>query len=116
MLAAAAGIVRWSILGTTNDVAVLVLVQPLHGLTFALLHLACMRVMAVVVPKCLSATAQSIHAFAAGALTAALTALSGVLSAAWGGAAFFAMAALCVIALPAARYGLGDRRVEPLHP
>jgi PPP family 3-phenylpropionic acid transporter len=116
MLAATAGILRWSIMGTTNAVAVLALVQPLHGLTFALLHLACMRVMAVVVPKRLSATAQSLYAFGTGVVTAALTALSGMLYAAWGGAAFFAMAALCVIALPLAWYGLGDKRVEPSHP
>ncbi len=116
MLAAAAGVLRWSIMGATNDLAVLALIQPLHGLTFALLHLACMRVMAVVVPKRLSATAQSIYAFGSGAVTAVLTALSGLLYAAWGGAAFFAMAALCVIALPLARYGLADRRLEPAHP
>lgn len=116
MLAAAAGVLRWSVMGTTNDVAVLALVQPLHGLTFALLHLACMRVMAVVVPKRLSATAQSFYAFGSGAATAALTALSGVLYAAWGGAAFFAMAVLCVVALPVVRYGLRDRQAEPLHP
>ncbi|HLG45477.1 MAG TPA: MFS transporter [Reyranella sp.] len=116
LLAAAAGIVRWSVMAITNDVAVLALVQPLHGLTFALLHLACMRIMAAVVPQRLSATAQSLYAFGTGAMTAALTALSGVLYAAWGGASFFAMAVLCVAALPLAQYGLDDRRAEPTHP
>jgi len=37
------------------------LVQPLHGLTFALLHLACMRLIVQVVPVRLAATAQSIY-------------------------------------------------------
>ena len=116
MLAAAAGVVRWSIMGVTSSVTAMALVQPLHGLTFALLHLACMRIMAAVVPKHLSATAQSLYAFGTGLVTAALTALSGLAYAALGGASFFAMAALCAIALPAARYGLDDRRVEPSHP
>ena len=42
-LAAIAGIARWTVMSQTTDVAALALVQPLHGFTFALLHLACMR-------------------------------------------------------------------------
>ena len=42
-LAAGAGIVRWTVAAFTTDPVLLSLVQPLHGLTFALLHLACMR-------------------------------------------------------------------------
>jgi len=38
-----------------------VLTQPLHGLTFALLHLACMRLLAENVPQQLAATAQAIY-------------------------------------------------------
>jgi PPP family 3-phenylpropionic acid transporter len=45
LLAATAGVVRWSLAGVTTSVLLLSLVQPLHGLTFALLHLACMRMM-----------------------------------------------------------------------
>jgi MFS transporter, PPP family, 3-phenylpropionic acid transporter len=108
-LAAAAGIVRWSIAGLTNSVLVLALVQPLHGLTFALLHLACMRIMSAVVPIPLSATAQAIYAFGSGVVSAGLTALSGTLYAAYGGLSFLAMALLCVVAFPFAWYGLGGR-------
>ena len=39
-LAAIAGIARWTVMSQTTDVAALALVQPLHGCTFALLHLA----------------------------------------------------------------------------
>jgi hypothetical protein len=39
----------------------MVLVEPLHGLTFALLHLACMQTLSVVVPPALAATAQRIY-------------------------------------------------------
>lgn len=107
-LAAAAGIVRWSIMGVTNSVLVLSFLQPLHGLTFALLHLACMRIIGSVVPIRLSATAQAFYGFGAAAMTAALTALSGTLYATYGGLSFFAMAVLCAVALPFAWYGLRE--------
>src|SRR4030088_874843 len=60
-LAAAAGILRWSIAGVTTSVLMLSILQPLHGLTFALLHLACMRMMGTLVPPSLSATAQTFY-------------------------------------------------------
>jgi len=109
-LAATAGLIRWSIVGVTNSLWVLALLQPLHGLTFALLHLACMRVMAAVVPIHLSATAQTFYALGSGLVSAALTALSGALYAAYGGAAFLLMAVLCGIALPFAWYGWAEAR------
>jgi PPP family 3-phenylpropionic acid transporter len=106
VLAALAGIVRWSVAGLTTSVVALALVQPLHGLTFALLHLACMRIMGTIVPLPLSATAQALYAFGSGIVSAVLTAASGTLYAAYGGLAFFAMVLLCVVALPFAWYGL----------
>ena len=108
VLAAAAGIVRWSAMGFTNSILVLAILQPLHGLTFALLHLACMRVIGNVVPPGVAATAQALYAFGAGLVTAALTSFSGTLYATYGGQAFLSMAALCVIALPFAWWGLAD--------
>jgi PPP family 3-phenylpropionic acid transporter len=57
MLAAVAGVVRWSAMGLTNSIAVLAILQPLQGLTFALLHLVCMRLIGNVVPPGLAATA-----------------------------------------------------------
>jgi len=104
-LAAVGGVIRWSVAGMTNSVLLLSLVQPLHGLTFALLHLACMRMMGSLVPIRLCATAQASYAFAAGLSTAALTLLSGILYAGYGGLAFFPMAVLCGIALPFAWFG-----------
>jgi MFS transporter, PPP family, 3-phenylpropionic acid transporter len=41
-LAASAGVVRWSVTAVTAWLPAMALVEPLHGLTFALLHLACM--------------------------------------------------------------------------
>jgi MFS transporter, PPP family, 3-phenylpropionic acid transporter len=107
-LAASAGVVRWSAAGVTTSAWLLSILQPLHGLTFALLHLACMRVMAGLVPIHLSATAQTLYAFATAIVTAALTLLSGNLYAWYGGASFFAMAAICAVALPFAWFGLSE--------
>ena len=100
-LAAVAGVIRWSVLACTTSPILLAVVQPLHGITFALLHLACMRVIVLVVPLRLAATAQSIYGtLCIGLATALLTLASGVLYERLGGSAFFVMAALCVIALP----------------
>ncbi|WP_346016188.1 MFS transporter [Bradyrhizobium sp. C-145] len=85
ILAAAAGIVRWSVAGVTTSVLLLSLIQPLHGLTFALLHLACMRMMGTLVAASVAATAQSLYAFGSGLLTAVLTFLSGELHASYAG-------------------------------
>jgi PPP family 3-phenylpropionic acid transporter len=41
--AAAAGAVRWSVFAMTANVTAMALVEPSHRLSFALLHLACMR-------------------------------------------------------------------------
>lgn len=110
MLAAAAGVLRWSAAGMTNSVTVLACVQPLHGLTFALLHLACMRMMAGLVPAHLAATAQALYGFGSAVVTAALTLFSGFFYARYGGGAFVAMAALCAAALPLAWFGFGGGR------
>jgi PPP family 3-phenylpropionic acid transporter len=85
----------------TTDVAALALVQPLHGFTFALLHLACMRVIADTVPRELAGTAQAVYGLVGvGGATAVLTVLSGWLFAHFGPSGFWAMALLCILALP----------------
>jgi len=109
-LAAVAGVIRWSVAGLTTSVLLLSIVQPLHGLTFALLHLACMRMMGGLVPISLCATAQAFYAFGAGLTTAALTLLSGILYSRYGGASFFPMAVLCGTALPFAWFGFAEKR------
>ena len=102
-LAALAGMLRWAVMAQTSAVPALLLVQPLHGITFALLHLACMRLIAGVVPAGLEATAQAIYATVGiGAATALLTFLSGFLYAQAGAQGFWVMCALCATALPVA--------------
>ena len=104
MLAAAAGVVRWSVLGATTQIVPLALVEPLHGLTFALFHLAGMRLIGTTVPGHLAATAQALYGtMAVGVSTALLTVVSGSLYASLGGEAFWVMAILCAAAIPLAR-------------
>jgi PPP family 3-phenylpropionic acid transporter len=106
-LAALAGMLRWSVMAVSTKIVALSLVEPLHGFTFALLHLACMRVIAETVPRHLAATAQALYGtLAVGATSALLTLGSGWLYANFGIGGFWAMAALCLAALPAA-IGLG---------
>jgi PPP family 3-phenylpropionic acid transporter len=103
MVAALAGVARWSIAAVTVDVTVLLLIQPLHGLTFALLHLACMRLLAQNVPPDLAATAQAIYGVVGvGLAIALLTSVSGWLYGQVGPIAFAAMSLLCLAALPLA--------------
>ena len=102
-LAASAGMVRWSVTAITAWLPAMALVEPLHGLTFALLHLACMQMLSVVVPPALAATAQAIYGgIAVGTMTAIMTLLSGPLYGAFGPRAFWFMALLCAAALPIA--------------
>jgi MFS transporter, PPP family, 3-phenylpropionic acid transporter len=108
-LAATAGVLRWVVMALTTDVLALALVQPLHGLTFAALHLACMRLILTIVPQHLAATAQAMYALGAGATTALLTLAAGWLYASLGPHGFLVMALLCAAALP---LSLGLRAVR----
>jgi MFS transporter, PPP family, 3-phenylpropionic acid transporter len=100
-LAAGAGVLRWSVAAFTTSPGLLACIQPLHGLTFALFHLAAIQLIVAVAPVRLAATAQAIYGTLwVGLAIALLTFASGLLYARAGGAAFLLMAALCVVALP----------------
>jgi MFS transporter, PPP family, 3-phenylpropionic acid transporter len=100
-IAAFAGIVRWATMAETASVAALAAVEPLHGLTFALLHLTCMQLLAECVPPHLSATALTLYGTVGiGAPTALLTLASGQLYSHFGAHGFWVMAAICAAALP----------------
>jgi PPP family 3-phenylpropionic acid transporter len=100
-LAACAGVLRWGVMAHTAWVPAIALVQPLHGLTFALQHLACVRMLGEIVPPRLTATALTIYGtLGVGAATAVLTVGSGLLYARFGPYGFWFMAALCAVALP----------------
>jgi PPP family 3-phenylpropionic acid transporter len=104
MVAAAAGVLRWAVMAGTASVPALAAVEPLHGLTFALLHLTCMRLLAECVPGQLMATALTVYGTVGiGVPTALLTLASGPLYAHFGAQGFWVMAAFCAAALPIAR-------------
>ncbi|MDB5369120.1 MAG: Transporter, major facilitator family protein [Roseomonas sp.] len=100
-LAALAGVLRWGLLAETTWLPVLAFAQLLHGLTFGAQYLASMRLLLALVPPHQAATAQSLHASLGVGLTSGLLTLAcGPLYAVWGGGVFWAMAALCAVALP----------------
>jgi PPP family 3-phenylpropionic acid transporter len=102
-LCAAAGVLRWVVVAGTSWVPALMLVQPLHGLTFALLHLACMRLLGRIVPPSLEATALTLYGtLGSGLSSVLLTLASGPLFARLGASGFLAMAAICAAAVPLA--------------
>ena len=110
-LAAVCGAIRWCVAAITPDIVAVALTQPLHGFTFALLHLACMQVIVRTVPRQLAATAQAIYGTVGiGLATAGFILLSGWLYAHLGPPAFLCMSLLCLSALPLA---IGLRRVLP---
>jgi MFS transporter, PPP family, 3-phenylpropionic acid transporter len=99
--AASCGLLRWGVMAQTTEVAALALVQPLHGFTFALLHLTSMRLITDTVPSALAGTAQAVYGLVGvGGATAVLIILSGWLYTRFGPAGFWAMALLCIAAFP----------------
>ncbi len=110
-LASLAGVLRWTVVAQTSQVVALALMQPLHGITFALLHLSCMHVIARVVPRGLEGTAQAVYGIlGVGGATALLTVASGSLYGRLGAHGFWVMAALCAVATP---FTLRLRQTEP---
>jgi PPP family 3-phenylpropionic acid transporter len=116
-LAALAGVLRWGVTAETTALPALAAAQLLHAATFGAQHLAAMRVLQRAVPPRLAGTAQTLHAsLGVGLASGALMLAAGPLYAAFGGGAFWAMAALCALAVPAASWlgaGLAARAAEP---
>ncbi|MBO0737629.1 MAG: MFS transporter [Alphaproteobacteria bacterium] len=80
MLAAAAGIVRWAVMAETRWFPALAMIEPLHGITFALLHLTCMPALAQCTPRHLVAAALKLYGtLGIGLPTVLLTLASGEL-------------------------------------
>ncbi len=98
LIAAAAGVARWTVTALSADLGVLLAVQLLHALTFGATHLAAMHFIQRAVPEEVSATAQGLYsAIAMGVVLASVIMASGGLYAGAGGHAFFAMTAMSVL-------------------
>ena len=95
LIAAASGLVRWTVLAESTDLAALAAVQWLHGLTFGAAHLAAIHYILRTVPEDMSASAQSLYSgFAVGLAMGVVMLAGGWLFEAFGGGAFHAMTAL----------------------
>jgi PPP family 3-phenylpropionic acid transporter len=102
LAAAGLGALRWGATALTTDPLLLFPLQALHAASFAAQHLAAMAVLGRVVPQGEAATAQALHqALGPGLAMGVLTLACGPLYAAFGGGGYWAMAGLCVLAVPA---------------
>lgn len=89
------GLVRWTLLGLSTALPVLLAGQVLHAATFGAAHLGAMHFIARNAPPGLSATAQGLYAALAGGVAMGLALLAaGWLYDAYQGNAFFAMLGL----------------------
>jgi len=99
LLAAVAGLLRWTVLAWADNLPAIAAAQALHGLTFGASHLGAMRFLAEAVPITHSATAQTLYSgLALGIGFGVLLALSGPLYEMAGGRAYLAMTVLCAVA------------------
>lgn len=98
-LAAIAGVMRWTLLAISNDLAILVVAQALHALTFGAGHLAAMSFVSQAAPAGMSATAQSLYnALAMGAAIAIAVPLSGLAYDRFGDHSYLLMTAMSALA------------------
>jgi PPP family 3-phenylpropionic acid transporter len=94
-----AGILRWTIVAFDPALALLMPLQALHALTFALTHFGAMRFLFSYMPDHLRNSAQGLYAaFSAGLVMMLATAAAGPLYDAFAGGAYLAMAAMSVMA------------------
>ena len=95
LLAAVAGLIRWTVLANSTDIAVLAGVQWLHAFTFGAAHLAAMHYMLRTVPEYMSASAQALYSgLATGVIMGLMMLAAGGLFDLFGGGAFYAMLGL----------------------
>lgn len=115
MVGGLAAMVRWPLTALDPPLAVLAVLQVLHGLTFGAAHLGVIRLMAVMVAPGRSATAQALHGtMAGGVVMGAAIWISGGLYESLGSGAFAIMGLLgCVGAALAVLLGrLVNERAE----
>lgn len=96
---AAAAVLRWLVMALDPGVAVVMLLQTAHGVTFGATHLGSMAMLARLAPGGVHARAQGWLAAAWAGLMAALTASGGILYASFGELAYVAMAAVAATGL-----------------
>lgn len=104
LIAAGAGaaVVRWLAMGFDPPLALLVPLQLLHALTFGATHIGAIHFIGRAVPETQAGTAQALYASVTGGIAMGATMLvAGPLYAAYGGRAYWAMAAVAAVGLAA---------------
>lgn len=97
-----AGLVRWSAMAFTSDLAALVFLQALHACTFAACHLGAMAFLQRALPPAGAAIGQSLYyALGTGATQALVFQFSGLLYAQYGQRAFLGMVVVSAIGMTA---------------
>lgn len=115
ILAGVAGIIRWTVLGSTNWIPALVLVQTLHALTFAGTLIAAITFITKVVPKDQSATAQGLYdGLAMGFLFGIAMAIAGRGYAEIGSSVFYVMAGFSACGIVGAIFLRRSTQPKPL--
>ena len=97
LLGATGAVVRWSAMALDPSLALLPLLQCLHGLSFAATYLGAIGFIARAAPPRLGATAQGYFAVASGLAMAVTTAASGILYARFGDLAYGAMTVTAMV-------------------
>ena len=98
-IGAASGVLRWTVLGMTDNFWLIVLVQPLHAMTFGITHLAAVSFIARAVPTQLATSAQSLMAtLSMGVFLGSAIWASGPLYDHFGSHAYYAMSGLSIVA------------------
>ena len=102
-LGAAAGVIRWTAMGLSDELWLALLTQGLHAFTFGAAHLGAMHFIARAAPEEISATAQSLHgAVGAGIAVGLVMAFAGVLYENFANGAYLFMAGIAAASLLAA--------------
>jgi MFS transporter, PPP family, 3-phenylpropionic acid transporter len=99
MLAAVAVIVRWGLTAMTFQLSALVVVQLLHGMTFAVAHLAAIRYIQQASAERMIALQALYNAIPMGAVIALMTTLCGWGYESWGVQIFWGMAVMGLFAI-----------------
>lgn len=99
LLASVGVIVRWGMTASTTLLFALVLIQLLHGVTFAIAHIAAIQYIQHSEQRKMVALQALYNAIPLGAFIALMTTLSGWGYEHWGANVFWAMAAMGVLAL-----------------
>ncbi len=99
VIAACGVMMRWGITASTTSIVALVVVQALHGVTFAAAHIAAIQYIQNSEEHKMVALQALYNAIPLGAFTAVMTVLSGWAYEHWGALVFWGMAAMGLIAL-----------------